>query len=98
VVNSVRPVPVHYQEPFRRGYTDWEPAADDFETDLEGARSAGAVGWCFHNGAERGRDHPDSRPRRCFDLRPAEGRLFDQFDATEQAFLHWLQEHAGGEP
>jgi hypothetical protein len=25
-----RVVPVHYQEPFRRGYEDWEPAAADF--------------------------------------------------------------------
>ena len=30
-------VPVHYQEPFRRGYGKWEPTAADFLTDLRGA-------------------------------------------------------------
>lgn len=29
-----RVVPVHYQEPFRRGYEQWEPTAADFLTDL----------------------------------------------------------------
>ena len=29
-----RTVPVHYQEPFRRGYTAWEPVATDFLADL----------------------------------------------------------------
>ncbi len=75
-----RRVPVHYQEPFRRGYTPWEPGATDFLTDLRGAVAGGAGGWCFHNGSQRGT--PDNRPRRSFDLR--DRRLFDQLDAEEQ--------------
>jgi hypothetical protein len=75
-----RLVPVHYQEPFRRGYTQWEPVAADFLADLRGAVAGGAAGWCFHNGSQRGT--PESRPRRSFDLR--EHRLFDQLDAEER--------------
>jgi hypothetical protein len=73
-------VPVHYQEPFRRGYEGWEPAAADFLTDLRGARQGGAAGWCLHNGQQRGT--PGNLPARSFDLR--EKRLFDQLDAEEQ--------------
>jgi len=72
--------PVHYQEPFRRGYTRWEPTAVDFLTDLQGAVAGGAAGWCFHNGTQR--DTPDEQPRRSFDLR--ERRLFDQLDGEER--------------
>jgi len=36
-------VPVHYQEPFRRGYGQWQPVADDFLTDLRGAKEGGAT-------------------------------------------------------
>jgi hypothetical protein len=75
-----RVVPIHYQEPFRRGYASWEPTAADFLTDLRGAREGGAAGWCLHNGQQRGA--PGSVPRRSFDLR--EKRLFDQLDAEEQ--------------
>jgi hypothetical protein len=75
-----RDIPVHYQEPFRRGYGDWEPSAADFLADLAAAVRGGAAGWCLHNGSTRGA--PDERPRRSFDLR--EGRLFDQLDAEEQ--------------
>jgi hypothetical protein len=75
-----RAVPVHHQEPFRRGYTQWEPAATDFLADLHGAVAGGAAGWCFHNGSQRGT--PESRPQRSFDLR--ERRLFDQLDAEER--------------
>jgi hypothetical protein len=78
-----RTVPVLYQEPFRRGYTDWQPTLADFRTDLSGARTGGAAGWCFHNGATRGVS--GERPRRSFDLR--EKRLFDQLDAEERAFV-----------
>ncbi|HEY9535639.1 MAG TPA: hypothetical protein VIQ77_13950 [Mucilaginibacter sp.] len=46
-------VPVQYQEPFRRGYTDWQPEVKDYIADMEGAKSGGAAGWCFHNGSER---------------------------------------------
>lgn len=74
-----RIVPVHYQEPFRRGYTSWEPVATDFLTDLRGALSGGAAGWCFHNGGQRTK--PDEQPRRSFDLRAK--RLMDQLDEEE---------------
>ena len=74
-----RIVPVHYQEPFRRGYTAWEPVAADFMTDLRGALKGGAAGWCFHNGGQRTK--PDEQPRRSFDLRAK--RLLDQLDEEE---------------
>ncbi|MGE5295628.1 MAG: hypothetical protein ACM3VT_12430 [Solirubrobacterales bacterium] len=92
-----RRVPVHYQEPFRRGYQEWEPTAEDFLADLRGAVEGGAAGWCFHNGTQR--DAPDQQPRRSFDLRGQ--RLFDQLDGEEQevvarasarASLHGSQE------
>jgi hypothetical protein len=80
-------VPVHYQEPFRRGYTPgWEPKAEDFLTDLEGAKKGGAGGWCFHNGSQR--NSPDEKPRRSFDMR--EKRLFEQLDEEERKFLNKL--------
>jgi hypothetical protein len=75
-----REAPVHYQEPFRRGYESWEPSAADFLADLRGAREGGAAGWCLHNGQQRGA--PGNIPRRSFDLR--EKRLFDQLDEEEQ--------------
>lgn len=78
-----RIVPVHYQEPFRRGFGKWQPTADEFLADLRGARTGGAAGWCFHNGDQR--DHPRGEPRRSFDLR--EKRLFEQLDAEEQEFV-----------
>lgn len=85
-----RIVPVHYQEPFRRGYTKgWEPTADDFWTDLTQARENGAAGWCFHNGDQR-HNTPDRAPRRSFDM--TERRLFDQLDEEERAFLQMLRE------
>jgi len=85
---SGRVVPMHYQEPFRRDYGEWNPRAADFLLDLAAAREGGAAGWCFHNGAARKSE--DGRPRRSFDMRPAEGRLFDQLDAEEHAFLDQL--------
>jgi hypothetical protein len=75
-----RVVPVHHQEPFRRGYGEWEPTAADFLMDLRGAYAGGAAGWCFHNGSQR--DAPDHQPRRSFDLRGR--RLFDQLDDEER--------------
>ena len=75
-----RPVPVHYQEPFRRGYGRWEPSSADFLADLRGAVAGGAAGWCLHNGSSRGA--AEGRPRRSFDLRAR--RLFDQLDAEER--------------
>jgi hypothetical protein len=75
-----RVVPLIYQEPFRRGYTAWEPTAADFLTDLRGALAGGAAGWCFHNGAQT--NTADKEPRRSFDLHTK--RLFDQLDKEEQ--------------
>jgi hypothetical protein len=75
-----RVVPVLFQEPFRRGYTKWEPTSADFMTDLRGAVAGGAAGWCFHNGAQT--DTADKQPRRSFDLH--DKRLFDQLDKEEQ--------------
>src|SRR5205814_6045205 len=78
--------PVHYQEPFRRGYGKWNPMAEDFVTDLRAAVAGGAAGWCFHNGDERAA--PEGQPRRSFDLR--EKRLFDQLDAEEREAIQQL--------
>jgi len=82
-----RIVPVHCQEPFRRGFTKgWEPSAEDFLADALAARDGGAAGWCFHNGDAR--EAPDGRPRRSFDLR--QQRLFDQLDAVERKAIEAL--------
>lgn len=78
-----RPVPVHQQEPFRRGYAGWEPVADDFLTDLRGAIAGGAAGWCFHNGSQR--TTAGNHPRRSFDMH--EQRLLDQLDSEERIVL-----------
>ena len=82
-----RSVPVHYQEPFRRGFGSWEPTASDFATDLRQAKEGGAAGWCFHNGDQRAKT--DGRPRRSFDL--SGRRLFEGLDEEESAFLRTLQ-------
>ncbi|MCD6505572.1 hypothetical protein J7M22_03000 [Candidatus Poribacteria bacterium] len=80
-----RVVPVHYQEPFRRGFRPnrWEPKAEDFLRDLKGAKDGGAAGWCFHNGDQKNR--PEGKPRRSFDMR--EKRMFEQLDGEEMKFL-----------
>jgi len=83
-----REVPVHYQEPFRRGYGEWEPRAEDYLTDVRGARAGGAAGWCLHNGETRGA--PGGRPRRSFDLR--EKGLFDELDVEESKAVEKLGE------
>lgn len=80
-------IPLHYQEPFRRGFTEgWDPNSTDFVTDARGAAAGGAAGWCIHNGDSR--HGPDGRPRRSFDMR--EKRLFDQLDAEETSALKSL--------
>jgi hypothetical protein len=79
-------VGVHYDEPFRRGWSDWEPTAADFRADLEAARASGAAGWCFHNGAQK--NGRDNRPRRSFDL--SERTLFEQLDEEERKFISGL--------
>jgi len=84
-------VPVHYQEPFRRGYGQWQPVADDFLTDLRGAKEGGAAGWCLHNGDQR--DRADGTPRRSFDMR--EKRLFDQLDDEERQVITAIERGKG---
>jgi hypothetical protein len=79
-----RMAPIHFQEPFRRGYEDWNPETPDFMVDLAGASKGGAAGWCFHNGAQR--KSAGNSPRRSFDLR--ERRLYDQLDDIERAVAH----------
>jgi hypothetical protein len=92
MMEGLRRVPVHYQEPFRRGYDSWEPGLSDFTADLEGAKAAGAAGWCFHNGSVRKSGDPTKgRPRRSFDLRTEEGRLFEQLDGVEREFVEKLR-------
>jgi hypothetical protein len=81
-----RIAPVHYQEPFRRGYGRWEPVAADFVADLHGSLAGGAAGWCFHNGGQR--ISPDNQPRRSFDL--SQQRLFDQLDEEERKAIESL--------
>lgn len=81
-----RETPVHYQEPFRRGYDKWQPRAADYIADCLNARRSGAAGWCFHNGAERGKS--ERAPRRSFDLR--ERRLFEQLDEEERKAVEGL--------
>jgi hypothetical protein len=84
-----RTVPVHYQEPFRRGFTPerWQPNAENFLADLKGALESGATGWCLHNGDQK--DKPQSKPRRSFDMR--EARLFDQLDKHEMEFIRQMK-------
>ena len=91
-----RLVPVHYQEPFRRGYNPrgWEPPASGFLADLDGAIAGGAAGWCFHNGDQK--DRPEGRPRRSFDLR--DGALFEQLDAEEKALCEELARRRASTP
>ncbi len=88
-------VPVHYQEPFRRGFTrGWEPSSADFVADASGAVEGGAAGWCLHNGSER--FEGDGQPRRSFDLRKR--RLFEQLDAVEMEALEKISELFCKEP
>jgi hypothetical protein len=95
-VDLSKPVPVHYQEPFRRGYGRFDPKADDFLTDLKGAKAGGAAGWCLHNGSQRTSE--DGRPRRSFDLR-GEGKLLDRLDPVEKEVVRQLAGlSAGSEP
>jgi hypothetical protein len=80
-------VPVHYQEPFRRGFGGWDPESDDFVNDLRGAIEGGAAGWCFHNGDQR--KGSEKLPRRSFDLR--DKRLYEQLDDVEKAVVQRLK-------
>lgn len=75
-----KPAPVHYQEPFRRDFSPWQPVAQDFLDDLRGAVEGGAAGWCLHNGAPR---RHYKGPTRSFNMTREHGRLFDQLDDEE---------------
>jgi len=83
--------PLHYQEPFRRGFGQYEPVATDFITDASNAKEHGAAGWCFHNGDTRAA--ADGRPRRSFDMRDT--RLFDALDAEERKAVEGLRQVFG---
>lgn len=73
-------VPIHLQEPFRRGYAQYEPTVDDFIRDCSGAKLAEAAGWCLHNGADGNTD--DRRPWRSFNM--SKERLYPQLDGVER--------------
>lgn len=90
-----RVVPVHYQEPFRRNFNphQFQPTVGDFLTDALGALKGGAAGWCLHIGDNRAAR--DRRPRKDFDMRPAEGRLFDQIDDVEREVIGKVADHLG---
>jgi len=78
---------VHFDEPFRRGYSGWAPQVEDYMEDLKGAKAGGAAGWCFHNGAQK--EGEEGRPRRSFDL--SEKGLMEQLDPIEREFLRELR-------
>ena len=61
----------------------------DFLLDLKNAKENGAAGWCFHNGDTRGKE--GGRPRRSFDMRKEEGRLFDQLDEEEKKVVNQVK-------
>lgn len=82
-------MPVHYQEPFRRGYGDWQPDVEGFLTDLRGALEGGAAGWCLHNGSPR--DGAEG-PTRSFDMGGERGRLMEQLDPVEREVLDRMAE------
>ena len=82
-----RVAPMLYDEPFRRGYADWEPQLEDYLEDLKGAKAGGAAGWCFHNGGQKKAE--DGRPRRSFDL--SEQGLMAQLDHVERDLLRELR-------
>lgn len=86
-----RIVPVHYHEPFRRGFTrGWEPKAADFITDALGSLKGGAAGWCLHNGNDLQRRNKKGKALRSFDMR--EKRLFDTLDEEEMTALQKLSQ------
>lgn len=86
-----RIVPLHYQEPFRRGFTrGWEPKAADFITDALGSLKGGAAGWCLHNGNDLQRRNKKGKALRSFDMR--EKRLFDTLDEEEMTALQRLSQ------
>ena len=87
-------MPVHLQEPFRRGYTDYQPTVEDFFRDDSGGKIAGAAGWCLHNGSNRNSE--DRKPFRSFNMGGDAGRLYEQLDAIELEAAHGLDDQIGG--
>jgi hypothetical protein len=86
--------PIHLQEPFRRGYNEFDPKQDDFYRDDSGAKIAEAAGWCLHNGSTRGRGTAGERPQRSFGM--ARARLYDQLDAVEKEVSDNISDVIGG--
>ena len=85
-------MPVHLQEPFRRGYTNYQPTVEDFFRDDSGGKIAGAAGWCLHNGSSRiSKDH---KPFRSFCM--SGDRLYTQLDEVELEAAHGLDGQIGG--
>ncbi len=87
-----RRMPVHLQEPFRRGYTSYNPVSSDFLADCSGGKNAQGAGWCLHNGSNAG----NTRPYRCFDMKDAEGRLFAQLDSEEWLVVNQVYGYING--
>ncbi len=84
-------IPIHLQEPFRRGYTTYNPVEDDFLRDCNGGKLAGAAGWCLHNGA-----NGTGAPYRSFLMSDAQGRLYAQWDSVEVNVTNTLTGHIAG--
>jgi hypothetical protein len=84
-------IPIHIQEPFRRGYASYNPTVEDFYRDCTGAKVAEAAGWCLHNGNNSG----DAKPWRCFNMSDSEGRLYSQLDSIELEVVDNINEQIG---
>ena len=90
-----RRVPIHLQEPFRRGYTDYQPTVEDFYRDDSGARIAEAAGWCLHNGSSR-RGSGEQQRSRSFGMGKEHGRLYAQLDEVELEVCKNIDDQIGG--
>lgn len=83
---SLKRVPVHLQEPFRRDYGSYQPQEDDYYIDVIGAIEGGAAGWCLHNGSSKAES--GKRRFRSFRMTDNDGRLYAQLDEVELAVAH----------
>jgi len=86
-------IPVHLQEPLRRGYGSYNPIVEDFYRDDTGGKIAEAAGWCLHNGQNQ--LSGDSRPFRSFLMNNTEGRLYSQWDSVELTVTPALLDQIG---